>query len=104
MRDYKSLSHSRWDCKYHIVFIPTKRQKVIFATIRRYLENVFHGLERQKGVIIEEGNLMLDHVHMCLSIPPKLCISNVVGFIKGKSAISIVKLLGERLFCINGWV
>ncbi len=87
MRDYKSLSHSRWDCKYHIVFIPTKRQKVIFATIRRYLGDVFYDLARQKGVIIEEGCLMPDHVHMCLSILPKLCVSNASEFIKRKRVI-----------------
>ena len=70
MRDYKSLSHTRWDCKYHIVFIPKKRRKVIFGSIRKHLDEVFHDLARQKGVIIEEGHLMPDHVHMCLSIPP----------------------------------
>ena len=93
MRDYKSLSHTRWDCKYHIVFIPKKRRKMIFGSIRKHLDAVFHDLARQKGVIIEEGHLMPDHVHMCLSIPPKLAVSNVVGFIKGKSAISIARHL-----------
>ncbi len=102
MRDYKSLSHSRWDCKYHIVFIPKKRQKVIFGAIRRHLGEVFHDLARQKGVIIEEGHLMPDHVHMCLSIPPKLCVSNVVGFIKGKSAISIARQFKRRQRNLNG--
>lgn len=91
MRDYKSLSHTRWDCKYHIVFIPKKRRKMIFGAIRGHLGEVFHDLARQKGVIIEEGHLILDHVHMCLSIPPKLAVSNVVGFMKGKSAISIAR-------------
>ena len=78
MRDYKSLSHTRWDCKYHIVFIPKRRQKLIF------------------GGIIEEGHLMQDHVHMCLSIPPKFSVSNVMGFIKGKSAISIARQFKGR--------
>jgi putative transposase len=91
MRDYKSLSHTRWDCKYHIVFIPKKRRKMIFGSIRKHLGEVFHGLARQRGVIIEEGHLMPDHVHMCLSIPPKYSVSNVVGYLKGKSAISIAR-------------
>ena len=91
MRDYKSLCHTRWDCKYHVVFIPKKRRKLIFGNIRKHLGEVFHALARQKGVVIEEGHLMRDHVHMCLSIPPKYSVSTVVGFLKGKSAISIAK-------------
>ncbi|MBE8167219.1 MAG: IS200/IS605 family transposase [Shewanella sp.] len=91
MRDYKSLSHTRWDCKYHVVFIPKRRQKLIFGAIRKHLGDVFHNLAAQKGIVIEEGHLMIDHVHMCLSIPPKYSVSNVVGFIKGKSAISIAR-------------
>ena len=91
MRDYKSLSHTRWDCKYHVVFIPKRRQKLIFGAIRKHLGEVFHQLANQKGVVIEEGRLMKDHVHMCLSIPPKYAVSNVVGFLKGKSAISIAR-------------
>ena len=91
MRDYKSLSHTRWDCKYHIVFIPKKRQKVIFGAIRKHLGDVFHELARRQGIVIEEGHLMKDHVHMCLSIPPKLAVSHVVGYMKGKSAISIAR-------------
>ena len=91
MRDYKSLSHTRWDCKYHVVFIPKRRQKLIFGAIRKHLGEVFHQLASQKGVVIEEGHLMKDHVHMCLSIPPKYAVSNVVGFLKGKIAISIAR-------------
>ncbi len=91
MRDYKSLSHTRWDCKYHIVFIPKKRRKLIFGVIRKHLGEVFHDLAQRKGVVIEEGHLMKDHVHMCLSIPPKLAVSNVVGYLKEKSAISIAR-------------
>jgi putative transposase len=70
MRDYKSLSHRRWDCKYHIVFIPKRRQKLIFGGLKKHLGEVFQDLARQKAVTIEEGHLMIDHVHMCLSIPP----------------------------------
>ncbi|MFT5815486.1 MAG: putative transposase [Psychroserpens sp.] len=91
MRDYKSLSYTRWDCKYHIVFIPKKRRKMIFGSIRKHLGEVFYDLGRQKGVINDEGHLMPDHVHMCLSIPPKYSVSNVVGYLKGKSAISIAR-------------
>ena len=102
MRDPKSLSHTRWDCKYHIVFIPKKRRKLIFGVIRKHLGDVFHELARQKGVVIEEGHLMPDHVHMCLSIPPKFSVSNVVGFIKGKSAISIARQFKGRQKNFNG--
>ncbi|MCL1078494.1 IS200/IS605 family transposase [Parashewanella spongiae] len=91
MRDYKSLSHTRWDCKYHVVFIPKRRQKLIFGAIRKHFGDVFHNLAAQKGIVIEEGHLMIDHVHMCLSIPPKYSVSNVAGFTKGKSAISIAR-------------
>jgi putative transposase len=91
MKDYKSLSHTRWDCKYHIVFIPKKRKKVIYGDLRKYLGEIFHELARQKGVEILEGHLMRDHVHICLSIPPKFAVSNVVGYLKGKSAIAIAR-------------
>jgi putative transposase len=96
MRDYKSLAHTRWDCKYHIVFIPKKRRKLIFGQLRKHLGDIFHELARQKGVTIEEGHLMPDHVHMCLSIPPKYAVSNVVGYLKGKSAISIARQFKGR--------
>ena len=96
MRDYKSLAHTRWDCKYHIVFIPKKRRKLIFGKLRKHLGEIFHELARQKGVTIEEGHLMPDHVHMCISIPPKYAVSNVVGYLKGKSAISIARKFKGR--------
>ena len=102
MRDYKSLCHTRWDCKYHVVFIPKKRRKLIFGNIRKRLGEVFHDLARQKGVVIEEGHLMRAHVHMCLSIPPKYSVSTVVGFLKGKSAISIAKNFKGRQRNFNG--
>jgi putative transposase len=89
MQDYKSLSHTRWDCKYQIVFIPKRRQKLIFGGLTKHLGEVFQDLARHKGVKIEEEHLMIDHVHMCLSIPPKYSVSNVVGFFKGNSAISM---------------
>ncbi|WP_372883018.1 IS200/IS605 family transposase [Psychromonas sp.] len=102
MRDYKSLSHTRWDCKYHIVFIPKKRQKLIYGAIRKHLSETFHELAKRKGVIIEEGHLMRDHVHICLSTPPKFAVSNVVGYLKGKSAISIAKNFRGRQRNFNG--
>jgi putative transposase len=86
MRDYKILTHTRWDCKYHIVFILKKRRKIIFGTLRKNLGEIFHELAQLKVVVIEEGHLMKDHVHMCLSIPPKLAVSNVVVYLKGKIA------------------
>ncbi len=68
---YQSLSHSKWDCKYHVVFVPKRRRKVIFGQTRRQLGQVFHALARQKECQILEGHLMPDHVHMCIAIPPK---------------------------------
>ena len=88
MRDYKSLAHTRWDCKYHVVFIPKKRQKLIYGHLRKFLGEIFHELSARKGCKIEEGHLMKDHVHMCLSVPPKYAVSNVVGYIKGKKCDS----------------
>lgn len=91
MRTYQSLAHTRWDCKYHIVFIPKFRKKAIFGVIRKHLGEIFHELAKQKECEIVEGHLMPDHVHICLSVPPKYAVSNVVGFLKGKSAISIAR-------------
>ena len=96
MKEYQSLSHTRWDCKYHVVFIPKRRKKKIFETLRRHLGEIFRELAKQKDSQVVEGHLMSDHVHMCLSIPPKYAVSNVVGYIKGKSAISIARHFGGR--------
>jgi len=96
MREYQSLSHRRWNCKYHVVFIPKRRRKQIFGQLRKHLGAIFHEFAKQKGCEIVEGHLMSDHVHMCLSIPPKYAVSNVVGFIKGKSAISIARTFRGR--------
>ena len=96
MRQVKSLSHTRWECKYHIVFIPKYRRKVLFGQIRRELTDVFHSLARQRESLIEEGHLMPDHVHMMISIPPKYAVSQVVGYIKGKSAIHIARTYSGR--------
>src|SRR6266702_827943 len=104
MKEYQSLSHTRWDCKYQVVFIPKKRKKKIFEALRRHLGEIFRELAKQKDSRIVEGHLMADHVHMCLSIPPKYAVSNVVGFIKGKSAIAIARQFGGRARNFTGEV
>ena len=91
MRPIKSLNHTRWECKYHVVFIPKYRRKALFGQIRQDLGEVFQSLARQKESQIEEGHLRPDHVHMMLSIPLKYAVSQVVGYIKGKSAIHIAR-------------
>ena len=91
-----SLSHSRWDCKYHIVFIPKCRRAVLYRELRKYLGEMFRNLAQQKECRIEEGHLLGDHVHMLISIPPKYAVAQVVGFIKGKSAIHLARNFGGR--------
>ena len=92
----ESLSHSKWECKYHVVFIPKRRRKTLYGALRKHLGEVFHRLAGQKESRIEEGHLMPDHVHMLISIPPKHAVSQVIGFIKGKSAIHLARVYGER--------
>jgi putative transposase len=96
MDEYASLSHTKWDCKYHIVFIPKCRRKILYKDLRQHLGEVFRDLARQRESRIEEGHLMPDHVHILISIPPKYAVSHVVGFIKGKSAIHLARTYGER--------
>ncbi len=96
MHEWQSLSHVRWECKYHVVFIPKYRKKVIFGQIRRELGDIFHSLARQKESLIEEGHLMSDHVHLMISIPPKYAVAQVIGFMKGKSAIQIARQFSGR--------
>ena len=95
MDEFESLSHSRWECKYHVVFIPKCRRKAMYATLRKYLGEVFRKLAQQKESQILEGHLMPDHVHMLIAIPPKYAVSQVVGYIKGKSAIHLARVYGE---------
>ena len=102
MSDYGSLRHSRWDCKYHVVFIPKFRRKQLFGRVRKYLGPVFHELARQKESRIIQGNMMLDHVHMCICIPPKYSVSQVIGYLKGKSAIAVARQFGGRRRNFNG--
>jgi putative transposase len=99
---YQSLSHSKWDCKYHVVFVPKYRKKAIFGEIRQHLGAIFHELARQKECRIVEGHLMRDHVHMCIEIPPKHAVSSVIGFIKGKSALAIARQFGGKQRNFNG--
>lgn len=96
MKEYQNLSHTRWDCKYHIVFIPKCRRKVIYGALRQHLGEILRELAQQRECKVVEGHLMKDHVHICLSVPPKYSVSNVVGFIKGKSAITIARHFGGR--------
>ncbi len=96
MDEAENLSHTKWQCKYHVVFIPKCRRKTLYRQLRRYLGEVFRELAKQKESRIEEGHLMPDHVHMMISIPPKYAVSQVVGYIKGKSAIHLARVYGER--------
>ncbi len=97
MNDVQSLRHTVWECKYHVVWIPKYRRKVLFRELRQYLGEVFRDLAQQRESGVEEGHLKPDHVHMLISIPPKHAVSQVVGYIKGKSAIHIARnYLGRR--------
>jgi REP-associated tyrosine transposase len=96
MDEYESLSHTKWECKYHVVFIPKRRRKALYGELRKHLGEVFRKLALQRESRVEEGHLMPDHVHMMLSIPPKYSVSQVVGYIKGKSAIHLARTYGER--------
>ena len=94
--DEGSLSHTKWECKYHVVFIPKNRRKALYGELRRELGVVFRELVRQRESEIEEGHLMPDHVHMMISIPPKYSVSQVVGYVKGKSAIHVARVYGGK--------
>jgi len=96
MDKYESLSHTKWECKYHVVCIPKCRRQVLYEQIRRDLGELFHQLAQQQESRIEEGPLMSDHVHMMIAIPPKYAVSQVIGYIKGKSAIHVARVYGER--------
>src|SRR5215204_6243804 len=96
MDEFESLSHSKWECKYHVVFIPKCRRQTLYGQLKKHLGEIFRKLAQQKESEILEGHLMPDHVHMLISIPPKYAVSQVVGFIKGKSAIHLARVYGER--------
>ena len=105
MKDWQSLSHVRWECKYHIVFLSKYRHKTIYVEIREKVGGIIRDLCHQKGIDLLEGHAMADHIHLCLSIPPKYSVSNTVGFIKGKSAIRIHRqiLQTKRMTGISFW-
>ena len=97
MHDWRSLSHVRWECKYHVVIIPKYRHKVFYGRMRERVGPILRELCRQRGVDLLEGHCQSDHIHMCLSIPPKYSVSHTIGFLKGKSAVLIHrKLMGHR--------
>ena len=96
MQPYESLQHTMWECKYHVVFIPKYRKKTLFGTLRRDIGAVLRELARQKECRVEEGHTMPDHIHMLLSIPPKYSVAQVIGYIKGKSAIHIARTYGGK--------
>ena len=97
MRDWQGQSHVKWYCKYHVVFVPKYRRRSIDGSLRRQIGGILRELCRQHGVEIVEGHAMSDHIHLCLSIPPKFSVANTVGFLKGKSAIRIHReFLGQK--------
>ncbi|MDX8126569.1 IS200/IS605 family transposase [Methylomonas sp. OY6] len=96
MDENESLIHSKWVSKYHVVFIPKCRCRTLYRALRKHLGEVFRRLASQKESRILEGHLMPDHVHMLISIPPKYAVSQVIGYIKGKSAIHLARVYGEK--------
>ena len=96
MKQYESQAHVRWECKYHVVFIPKYRKKVLYGKARRRLGEVLRDLCREKGIVLLEGHARPDHVHICLSIPPKYSVSSVMGFLKGKAAVKLHSELGRK--------
>jgi len=91
MDEYESLNHTKYECKYHVVFIPKFRRKTLFGQIGRELGPVFRTLAERRECRVDEGHIANDHVHMLLSVPPKYSVAAIVGFIKGKSAIHIAR-------------
>ena len=112
MQIYESLKHTTWECKYHVVFIPKYRRKSLYVSLRREMGAVFRDLARQRESEVLEGHLMPDHVHMLLSVPPKYSVAQVMGFIKGKSAIHIARVyaglrrnfVGQHFWARGYWV
>jgi len=105
MKDWQSLSHVTWDCKYHVVIVSKYRNRVIYGEVRKKIGGIIRELCRQKGIEIHEGHAMPDHVHLMLSIPPKYSVSNTIGFIKGKSAIRIHRelLKSKKMTGLSFW-
>jgi len=105
MKDWQSLSHVKWDCKYHVVIVSKYRNRVIYGELRKKIGGIIRELCRQKGIEVHEGHAMADHVHLMLSIPPKYSVSNTIGFIKGKSAIRIHRdlLKSKKMTGLSFW-
>ena len=99
---YQSLSHSKWDCKYHVAFVPKGRRSALYGQRRQHLGAISHALARQKGCEILEGHVMTGHVHMMIRVPPKYAVSSVIGFLKGKGAIAIARQFSGRERNFNG--
>ena len=102
MSEFQSLAHSKWDCKYHIVFVPKCRKKVLYGKIREFLIPKFRELASQKDCKIVKGNMVQDHVHMLIEIPPKYSVAEIIGYIKGKSAIAVARQFSGRQRNFNG--
>jgi len=97
VNNINNLSHSKWECKYHVVWIPKCRRKALYGQLREHLGEVFRDLARQKESKVLEGHLQVDHIHMLMAIPPKYAVAQVIGYMKGKSAIHIARTyLGQR--------
>ena len=96
MEMQESLNHTVWDCKYHVVWIPKYRRKLVYKDLRRELGELFRELAQQKESTVEEGHRQTDHLHMLISIPPKYLVAQVVGFIKGKSVMQIARVFMSR--------
>ena len=106
MHEWSSPSHVRWECKYHVVIIPKYRQRVLYGKLKRQIGPILRELCRQKGVELLEGHSMPDHIHMCLSIPPKYSVAHTIRFLKGKSAARAADdgaaFLGHGVLCEHG--
>ena len=96
MEDYRKMSHTKWQGKYHVIFIPKYRRKRLYGVVRRELGEVFHRLASHRGSEIEEGHTMPDHVHMLIWIAPKYGVSSVVGYTKGKRAVHVSRHFMKR--------
>ena len=105
MHDWQNLSHVRWECKYHVIVVPKYRKRVLYGKIRRRVGEILKDLCRQRGIEMIEGHLMPDHIHMCLSVPPKFSIAFAIGFLKGKSAVRIHRqiLKNKRVTGLHFW-
>ena len=95
MHDFKKLAHAVWDCKYHIVWCPKFRFQILKGEVGKSVREIIRKLCQQKGVEIVEGNVQADHIHLLLSIPPKYSVAQVVGFLKGKSALAMFERHGQ---------